>query len=264
MRALISAMTLAGFMQFTADANTAGDQISATTSASPITIAPSCELHVFPTKEIFDDSYHRDSGVYVGGLLTNVIANAVVSSIVSSQNAHLAKDKPRAEALAQLPSYLAPDEQTKALEKANILATLKLPANTKIIQEGVLPAPFGETPKEPEQAKIYKQYWAAIHKGAPIAVTTPTTVNTCYRELIVSSITIKKGGNSFKLLSAFVYRTFDKNLSESGLYDGENGVLKPDAFPAQSEDKIAEASTAIQTAFSDNFSAWVERRVKFK
>jgi hypothetical protein len=260
-RAFVSGIVLAGIMQFPADASAASDPVPAVAASVATGVAPSCEMHIFPTKEIFDASYNNDSGIYVGGgLLTSVIGSVIVSTINSARNARLAKDKPRAAALAQLPSYLAPDEQVKALKKANMLTTLKLPADTRIIQEGVLPAPFGSTPTDPDQASVYKRYWAAIHKGTPIAAaTTPS-----YRELIISSITISKSGGSFKFLSAFVYRTFDKNLSESGLYDGENAVPKPDAFPAQAEDKVSEASVAIQTAFSDNFAAWVARRVKLK
>ncbi|MGQ7474055.1 hypothetical protein ACTGYR_11500, partial [Streptococcus suis] len=89
----------------------------------------------------------------------------------------------------------------------------------------------------------------------------PST-STCYRELIIVSLSVAKNLGTLKITSEFVYRTFDAQYVETHLYDGENSVPKPDRFPAQPGVSEAEAEAALKEAFRANFVTWVARRVK--
>jgi hypothetical protein len=211
----------------------------------------SCELHIFPTNEIIDSSPNYN------GAQPSILGALVGGAISAAQSS--GSGKLRATALEQMQTYLTPEDQINELKDAGVLSTLKLPPDTKIVDEDVLPAPFGSSPKDPVLLKAYKEYWIAMKKGTTIK----TSASPCYRELIISSISISKGLGSLKFSSAFVYRTFNDQHSETHLFDGEHSVPKPERFPAQSSDAVSDARAALRTAFTQNFSEWVAHRVKF-
>lgn len=208
-----------------------------------------CELHVFPTNEIidssnsFNDSDHGLAGVLVGALLS------------SAQSAGTGKLK--ASALEQMKAYLPPAAQIEELKIAGVLSVLKLPADTKIVEEAPLPRAY-QKPSDPALLPAYAEYMAALKKSRAIK---PST-SICYRELIIVSLSVAKNLGTLKVSSEFVYRTFDAQYVESHLYDGENSVPKPDRFPAQTGIPDAEAEAALKEAFRTNFIRWVARRVK--
>ena len=207
-----------------------------------------CELHIFPTTEIIDASPEYGKAV---GAEHSLVAGAL-TALQSSGSGKL-----RAPAVQQMQVILSPEAQVRELSAAGVASILKLPDGTKIVAEPVLPAPFGDPPADPVQRQAYQDYWHAMKKGTPLR---PAT-GSCYRELIVSSISIAKGLGSLKFSSAFVYRVFGDDHREVRLSDGENSILKPQDFPAMSEDKAPEANAALRAAFVRNFTEWVGRRV---
>ncbi|MFZ5794829.1 MAG: hypothetical protein ACOY4B_10235 [Pseudomonadota bacterium] len=226
---------------------------SANAAPAPRTAASgqidTCELHIFPTNEIIDssnsynDSDHGLAGVLIGGLLS------------SAQSGGTGKLK--VPALEQMEAYLPPAAQIEELKIAGVLSVLKLAADTKIVEEVPLPRAY-QKPSDPALLPAYTEYMTALKKSRAIK---PST-STCYRELIIVSLSVAKNLGTLKITSEFVYRTFDAQYVETHLYDGENSVPKPDRFPAQPGVSEAEAEAALKEAFRANFVTWVARRVK--
>ena len=211
------------------------------------TAAPPCELHIFPTNEIIDGSDDYFSGVGSVGL-GNVLGSAVLTSIQSSGTGKL-----KAQALEQMKAYLTPQSQIEELKAAGVLIVLKLPADTKIVEEAPLPRAY-VTPKDPALLPAYTEYMTALKKSRAIKIST----SPCYRELIIVSVSVAKNLGTLKFASEFVYRTFGSDYSETHLYDGQNSVPKPANYPAQP----ADAEGVLKSAFRTNFVEWVARRVK--
>ena len=240
----LSLMAAALAMPIAASAN------AALASQAPVSSqTTACELHVFPTNEIIDssnsynDSDHCLAGVLIGGLLS------------SAQSGGTGKLK--ASALEQMKAYLPPAAQIEELKIAGVLSVLKLPADTKIVEEAPLPRAY-QKPSDPALLPAYAEYMTALKKSRAIKSST----SACYRELIIVALSVAKNLGTLKITSEFVYRTFDTQYVESHLYDGENSVPKPDRFPARPGVSDAEAEAALKEAFRMNFTAWVARRVK--
>ncbi len=237
-------------------AQTAAGSISSSVAPAPRAPAPpeaspSCELHIFPTNEIINSSpdYFGQAG----------IMGAVVGSALTAAQSS-GSGKLRVSALEQMQTYFTPGTQIRELTAAGVLSTLKLPPDTKIVEEAVLPAPYG-APQEPSLKQAFRDYWKAVKNGTPIR---PSSAP-CYRELIIASISISKGLGSLKFSASFVYRIFDDQHAEIHSFDGENSVPRPEAFPARTgdTDAVSAADAGLRTAFVANFSEWVARRVKF-
>ena len=257
MRALTAIACLLAVVSLPAEAQVDPASVPGPAAAA----APSCELHIFPTNEIIDSSpdYFDIPGTQpgVGAPIAGLLGALVGGALTAAQSS--GSGKLRATALEQMQAYLAPEVQVDELRMAGVVGTLKLPADTAIVAEPVLPAPFGPTPTDPAQKQAYKDYWEAMKKGRAIR----PSASPCYRELIISSISISKGLGSLKFSSAFVYRTFDSDHAEMHLFDGEHSVPKPEGFPALSADTVNDANMAMRHAFSQNFAEWVAHRVKF-
>ena len=224
-----------------------GLAMPATDQQAAAAAVPPCELHIFPTNEIIDGSENYFSGVGSAGL-GNALASAVLTSAQSSGTGKL-----KAQALEQMKTYLTPQSQIEELKTAGVLVVLKLPADTRIVEEAPLPRAY-ETPKDPALLPAYTEYMTALKRNRAIKAST----SSCYRELIIVSVSVAKNLGTLKFASEFVYRTFDADYSETHLYDGQNSVPKPANYPAQP----ADAEGVLKSAFRTNFKEWVARRVK--
>ena len=229
--------------------------IAASANAAPVPQAvvsgqPSvCELHIFPTNEIIDSSNNYNDG-------NQGLAGALIGGLLSAAQSG-GSGKVKASALEQMKAYLPPAAQIEQLKIAGVLSVLKLPADTKIIEEAPLPRAY-QKPADPALLPAYTEYMTALKKSRAIK---PST-SPCYRELIIVSLSVAKNLGTLKVTSEFVYRTFDAQYVELHLYDGENSVPKPDRFPAQPGVSDEEAAAALKEAFRTNFVTWVGRRVR--
>lgn len=232
-----------------------GQILNAAVSPVPsVPPAPACELHIFPTDEIVDASPDYLSQTSSQTSVLGALVGGALTAIQTSGSGKL-----RSTALEQMRAYLKPETQVQELTAAGVVSVLKLPSDTRIVAEAALPAVYGDRPEDPAASRIYKGYWNAMKKGAPVQ---PSPAP-CYRELIITNISIAKGLGSIKFSSGFVYRVFDGGHSETHLYDGENSLPKPDHFPAQQNDDQSETQAALRAAFTRNFTEWAGRRVKF-
>ncbi|MGL4301763.1 MAG: hypothetical protein ACRCS5_03520, partial [Sphingomonas sp.] len=143
--------------------------------AQPAAIDPAqtCELHVFPTQEIIDSSPDYESPFG-----TPLLVGAAIAALQ-----HTGSGRAKAGALKEMKILFEPRIQIEELQRANLLAALKLPQNTQVIQEAALPALWGSTPEESEPKSAYKRYWTAMKTGTALVASS----SRCYREIYVAS-----------------------------------------------------------------------------
>ena len=199
-----------------------------------------CELRVWPTQNYIGINTGLLSGFGAIGALADIAAHDGKVKTIKG----LMKD------------FLGPDVQIEELNKIGLLATLKLPANYKIIIEE--PTPFNEDlKKDPELKAKFKEMNATIKaKKRLIFSTSP-----CYAELITTHIFYHKammyGSNLF---TGWQFREFgDQPLAKKTSVGQVKNPLEN--FPPKTDENIEAAKLELRDAYSRDFSEYVEKKV---
>lgn len=211
--------------------------------ASAVAPAPvsACELHVWPT----DNYIGVNSGLLSGFGLVGALADAA---------AHEGRVKTVKDLMRD---YLGPDIQLEELNKIGLLASLKLPPDTRIVIEE--PTPFNEDlKKNPALKAKTKAMNATIKAGKRLSAST----SPCYSELLITVIFYHKammyGSNLF---TAFLYRDFkDQPLMRTP----STGMVKNplENFPPKTAEGVEAAKIELRDAFSKDYVEWLEKKKK--
>ena len=197
---------------------TAQDSASSTQamSAPTITLAPTCELHIFPTLE----GQAQTTGWLAGFGVVGAIADAAAHKDGNISNAEYLK------------SSLGPENQVIALKTIDVPAALKLPAGTRVIYETPI-ADRGITTK------------------AKTRLT--SSIAPCYAELLVTqNFYIKRAIYGRSLNNRFIFKDFRNGKSATELNKGRGGN-KLSQFPPESVAERPAADADLRSAFSKNF-----------
>ncbi|RZF60822.1 hypothetical protein EWE75_20910 [Sphingomonas populi] len=200
-----------------------------------------CELHVWPTNNYL-------------GMNSGLLSGFAVVGVLADQAAH----KNRVQTVKDLmKDYLGPDIQMEELNKIGLLASLKLPATTRIVLEE--PTPFNEdVKKDPAlKAKI-----TVLNQTLKAGKRLTASQSPCYSELLTTFIFYHKammyGSN---LLTAFMFREFkDQPLAVST----STGMVKNplEDFPPKTPEKTEAAKIELRDAFSKDYVEWLAKKKK--
>jgi hypothetical protein len=206
-----------------AEAAVAGDAATtvapvpvAITPISPRVIAPTCELHVFPTLE----GQAQTTGWLVGFGVVGAIADAAAHTDNNISDAEYLK------------AALGPEFQVSALKTIDLVKELNLPAGTQISYE----TPISD-------------------RGITTKATTRLTSSTasCYAELIVTQNFYKKAAIYGRSLNnRFVFKDFRNGKTQAKLVKGRggNGLSQ---FPPETVADRPAADVDLRNAFTKNF-----------
>lgn len=211
---------------------------TATGAGSP---TPSCELHIYPTRNFQALSTGWLVGLGpIGGL--------------AEMSARKGKVKTVKQVMADI---LTPDIQMTQLGKVNVVNGLKLPADTIVTQETPLPSP--EEAKSDAAAKTQLEALEAKNKdGTRLTASTAS----CYGELLVSSVFYQKAAMyGTRIFTFFTYRKFEGGKAKPQVSRGQVEQHTP-GFPASTPEGEDAARTALIDAFGADFVKWSEIKLK--
>lgn len=152
--------------------------------------------------------------------------------------------------------YLGPDVQLQELNRMDILKTLKLPADYRIIIEA--PTPFNEDLKDNPELKAKVKAMNATIKAKKRLTDSKSK---CYAELITTHIFYHKammyGSNLF---TGWIYRDFKDKVVAPANYTGQ--VKNPlEDFPPKTTEDIEKAKVELRDAYSKDFLEYVDKKV---
>lgn len=222
----------------------------ATTQAAPVASSPAaaaaagqCELHVWPTNN------------YLGintGLLSGFGLVGAVADVASHENrVKTVKDLMR--------DYLGPEIQLEELNKIGLLASLNLPADTRIVVEE--PTPFNEDlKKDPALKARVKAMNATFKAGKRLTAST----SPCYSELVSTFIFYHKammyGSNLFV---AFNFRNFGDKQVVAATATSTGMVKNPlENFPPKTPEMVDAAKAELRNAYVLDYKEWLAKKLK--
>jgi len=202
--------------------------------------ASQCELHVWPT-----DNYL--------GMNTGLLSGFGLVGAVADVEAH----KGRVQTVKDLMrDYLGPEIQMEELNRIGLLASLNLPAETRIVVEE--PTPFNEDLKNnPELKAKTKAMNDTLKAGKRLS----SSRSTCYSELIVTMLFYQKammyGSNLF---AGILFRNFgDKEVTTASAGAVKNPL---EEFPPKTADKVDAAKAELRDAFAKDYREWLAKKKK--
>lgn len=190
-------------------------------AAAAPAVAPSCELHVFPTLEGQAQTTGWLSGFGIIGAVADASAN---------------KDRNVSEA-QYLKEALGPRLQIEALKSINVVEALGLPAGTAVSYETPI-ADRNITTKATNRLTA---------SSAP-----------CYAELVITqNFYQKRALYGRSLNNRFIFKDFRTGKTKANLFKGRggNGLQH---FPPKTTDETEAAETELRTVFANNFTEYAK------
>ncbi len=224
-------------------------------TANPALTAPTCELHVFPTKAIYADGRSGLDAAISGvpmGLVVAAAAGAAVAAIDQGTygSTTIAADK-------QLHADLSPENQIEVLRKIDLIRVLKLEQNTKIVWE-LAPITESEAKDNPSLDIEFKRMRDNLNNKTRMS----SSMAACYTELVVKAIGFHMIGTGSQLNSFFEIRKFwGKQKTDDYINDTFFGV-SPQNFPAKKPEQELAAVDGVHAAFAKDFTDWAARMIK--
>jgi hypothetical protein len=217
----------------------AAEPVAAQTAATAAPVSE-CELHVWPTENYL--------GVSMGLLSGFGLVGALADQEVNKGKVRTVKDLMR--------EYLGPEVQLEELNRMDMLKTLKLPENYRIVIEE--PTPFNEDLKNnPELKAKVKAMNATIKAKKRLSA----SQSKCYAELITTHIFYHKammyGSNLF---TGWIYRDFKDKAVAPANFTGQ--VKNPlEDFPPKTPADVDKAKIELRDAYSKDFLEYVDKKV---
>jgi hypothetical protein len=213
--------------------------------AAPAAAAPAgqCELHVWPTNNYLGMNTGLLSGFGLVGAIADVAAH--------ENRVKTVKDLMR--------DYLGPDIQLEELNKIGLLASLNLPADTRIVVEE--PTPFNEDLKKDPVLKAKVKAMNAVFKaGKRLSAST----SPCYSELVSTLIFYQKammyGSNLFV---AFNFRNFGDKPVVAMTATSTGMVKNPlENFPPKTPEMVDAAKVELRNAYALDYREWLQKKLK--
>ena len=214
--------------------------------ATPATVpaaapASQCELHVWPTNNYL-------------GLNTGLLSGFGALGAVADLAAHAGKVKTVKDLMRD---YLGPEVQLEELNKIGLLASLNLPADTRIVVEE--PTPFNEELKTNPELKARVKAMNVTFKAKRRL---SASQSPCYSELVTSFVFYHKAAlYGSNLFTFFNYRNFgDKPLAIST----SSGMVKNplEDFPPKTPEKVEAAKIELRDAYARDYREWLQKKKK--